>query len=130
MGLLMTPLLAMIQPRPCAVELPLQDGDRLNVLGGMEIVHTPGHTPGSISLYFPGRGLVIAGDALQYRRGRWDKEPQLKLPAPLVSTNMAQARESVRKLARLDFEVLCFSHFPPIQSGAGRSLRQFAETLA
>ncbi|HLF05075.1 MAG TPA: MBL fold metallo-hydrolase [Dehalococcoidia bacterium] len=123
LGLLMTPLLSLAQPKPFAVDLPLQDGDRLSPLGGMEIVHTPGHTPGSISLYFPDHGLVIAGDALQFKRRR------LEPPSPLVSHDMAQARESIRKLARLEFEVLCFSHYPPIHSGAARSLRQFADTL-
>jgi glyoxylase-like metal-dependent hydrolase (beta-lactamase superfamily II) len=123
LGLLMTPVLALIQPRPFAVDRTLRDGDRLSPLGGMEIVHTPGHTPGSISLYFPSQGLLIAGDALQYKRQR------LGLPSPLVSRDMTQARESIRKLALLDFEVLCFSHFPPIQGGAGRSLRRFADTL-
>lgn len=123
-GLLMTPILALLQPKPFAVDLPLQDGDRLSPLGGMEIIHTPGHTPGSICLYFPSQGLVIAGDALQHKR------QQLQLPSSLVSHDMAQARHSIRKLARLEFEVLCFSHFPPIQGGAARSLRQFADTLS
>jgi glyoxylase-like metal-dependent hydrolase (beta-lactamase superfamily II) len=42
---------------------------------------------------------------------------------------MDQARESIRRLAQLDFEVLCFSHFPPIKKGAARLLQQFAESL-
>ncbi|MSQ06410.1 MAG: MBL fold metallo-hydrolase [Dehalococcoidia bacterium] len=129
-GLLMTPLLAVMQPRPFAVDLQLHDGDRLSPLGGMEIVHTPGHTPGSISLYFPQHGLLIAGDALEYKGGWLDRRRQLGLPSGMVSSDMAQARESVLKLAKLDLEVLCFSHFPPIQGGAGPSLSRFAESLA
>jgi hypothetical protein len=42
---------------------------------------------------------------------------------------MRHARESVRKLARLDFEVLCFSHFPPIKKNAAGLLKQFADSL-
>ena len=42
---------------------------------------------------------------------------------------IAAIRESVRRLAQLDFEVLCFSHFPPIKKGASRILRQFADSL-
>jgi glyoxylase-like metal-dependent hydrolase (beta-lactamase superfamily II) len=122
-GLLMTPVLAMLQPRRFSVDLPLHDGDRLSPLGGMEVIHTPGHTPGSISLHFPTQGLLIAGDALQH------KHRQFQLPSPLVSSDMAQARESVRKLAGLEFDVLCFSHFPPLEKNAARSLRQFAHTL-
>jgi hydroxyacylglutathione hydrolase len=29
-----------------------------------EVLHTPGHTPGSICLYFPGQQLLLAGDTL------------------------------------------------------------------
>lgn len=43
--------------------------------GGMncEVLATPGHTPGGVSLYFPSDQLVFAGDALFYRSiGRTD----------------------------------------------------------
>ncbi len=43
--------------------------------GGMpcEVLSTPGHTPGGISLYFPDEHLVFTGDALFYRSlGRTD----------------------------------------------------------
>lgn len=43
--------------------------------GGMncEVLSTPGHTPGGVSLYFPDERLVFTGDALFYRSlGRTD----------------------------------------------------------
>lgn len=122
-GWLVSPLLALLRPDRFPVDLPLQDGSRLDILGGLEIVHSPGHTPGSISLHFPEPGLLMVGDALEYRRGK------LQLPSRYVSSNMRHARESVRKLARLDFEVLCFSHFPPIKKNASGILKQFADSL-
>lgn len=124
LALLAAPLLGTIQPKPFQVDLPLQDGDRLGPLDGMEVIHTPGHTPGSISLHFPQHGVVIAGDALQCRRGR------LGLPMSLFSENMPQARESIKRLAQLDFEVLCLSHFPPVMGNASQSLQEFAAGLA
>lgn len=45
------------------------------VFGGMEcvVLETPGHTPGGVSLYFPGEKAVFTGDALFYRSmGRTD----------------------------------------------------------
>jgi hydroxyacylglutathione hydrolase len=52
---------------PAAVEIDTaaKDGDRL-VVGTNEVVvlHTPGHTQGSISLWMPGEGKVVAGDTL------------------------------------------------------------------
>ncbi|HEU0020412.1 MAG TPA: MBL fold metallo-hydrolase [Dehalococcoidia bacterium] len=123
-GWLVAPVLSLLRPDRFPVDVPLNDGSRLDILGGLEIVHSPGHTPGSISLHFPGPGLLMVGDALEYRRGK------LQLPSRHVSSNMQHARDSVRKLAQLDFEVLCFSHFPPIKMNAARLLKQFAESLS
>lgn len=105
------------------VDVILEDGDELPVMGGLKVVHAPGHTPGSISLHFPNRGALIVGDAMQYKFGR------LMLPNRLFTQDMRAARASIRKLAGLDFEVLCFSHFRPILSDASRSVRQFARNL-
>ncbi|MDA1219017.1 MAG: MBL fold metallo-hydrolase [Chloroflexi bacterium] len=122
-GLLLAPVLALLRPEQFGVDLPLSDGSRLDILGGMDIVHSPGHTPGSISLNFPEQGLLVVGDALEYRHGK------LQLPSRYVSSNMQHAKESVRKLAQLNFEVLCFSHFPPIKKNAAQLLSQFADSL-
>ena len=111
-------------PGAARVDLELDDGDELPVLGGLRVVHNPGHTAGSISLFFPERGVLIVGDALQFRFGR------LMLPNRLFSEDLTQAGESVRKLALLDFETLCFSHFRPILAGADRKVRDFASKLA
>ena len=51
-----------------SVPLPehwLADEEKLRV-GGIEAIalHTPGHTPGSLSLYVPAEQLVLAGDTL------------------------------------------------------------------
>ena len=120
LGRLISPLVASRKPRPVAVDLTLEDGD---VLDGMRVVHSPGHTPGSISIHLPRRGLLIVGDALEHRRGR------LGLPSSHFTADMGQAKRSIRKLAELDFDVLCFSHFPPIRGRAGPILRRFSESL-
>jgi glyoxylase-like metal-dependent hydrolase (beta-lactamase superfamily II) len=111
-------------PGRARVDLHLNDGDELPVFGGLRIVHAPGHTAGSISLYFPERGLLIVGDAMQYKFGR------LMLPSRLFTQDLAIASESVQKLARLDFETLCFSHFRPILEGADQRVRELARSLA
>ena len=51
--------------RPAKVDLRLCGGEELLVLGGCQIVHTPGHTPGHLCLYVPARSLLIAGDLLR-----------------------------------------------------------------
>lgn len=52
-------------PEPVSIDQPLADGDTLRA-GGLEtnVIHTPGHTEGSICLYFPAEKKLIAGDTL------------------------------------------------------------------
>ena len=117
------PYLLRNDPGAARVDVLLNDGDELPVLGGMRIVHAPGHTAGSISIHFPNRSVLIVGDAMQYKFGR------LMLPSRLFTQDMDEAAASIRKLAQLDFETLCFSHFRPILSGADRMVREFALSL-
>ncbi|KAA0238463.1 MBL fold metallo-hydrolase [bacterium] len=117
------PYLLRQDPGSARVDVHLNDGDELPALGGMRIVHAPGHTAGSISIHFPNRGLLLVGDAMQFKFGR------LMLPSRLFTQDMAAAAASVRKLATLDFDTLCFSHFRPILTGADAQVRQFAATL-
>lgn len=44
----------------------LQDGDVLNLGDGLkiEVLHTPGHSPGSISLWMPSEGVLFSADAV------------------------------------------------------------------
>jgi glyoxylase-like metal-dependent hydrolase (beta-lactamase superfamily II) len=59
---------------PCADGF-LNEGDIVKVGSEieMEVLHTPGHSPGSISLYVKGKNMVIVGDVLfQYSIGRTD----------------------------------------------------------
>lgn len=117
------PYLVRMDPGAARVDVHLDDGDVLPALGGMRIVHAPGHTAGSISLYFSERGLLLVGDAMQYKFGR------LMLPSRLFTEDMDEATASVRKLADLQFETLCFSHFRPILTGADSKVRDFVRSL-
>src|SRR5256885_4613107 len=57
--------LGMRPAAPVEIDAPAKDGDRL-VVGTSEVhvLHTPGHTQGSISLWMPGEGKLVAGDTL------------------------------------------------------------------
>ena len=52
-------------PEAVAIDVPANDGDRL-LVGATEfhVLYTPGHTQGSISLWIPGEGKLVAGDTL------------------------------------------------------------------
>jgi glyoxylase-like metal-dependent hydrolase (beta-lactamase superfamily II) len=106
--------------RPVTVDRIVIDGDRL---GKWQIVHTPGHTAGSIAFFHPERRIIVLGDALNYKRG------QLGAPPRLFTPDMSQAYASVRKIAGLDFEVCCFGHGPPLRHDARQRIRAFADSL-
>jgi glyoxylase-like metal-dependent hydrolase (beta-lactamase superfamily II) len=59
----------MMAPDPVPVALQLVGGERLRGFGGIAILHTPGHTPGHLSLYLPQVSLLLAGDLLRYEHG-------------------------------------------------------------
>lgn len=65
-GLTLTPdeMLAMFRAdRSPAPSVLLKDGDKITFGNkSVEVIHTPGHSPGGIILYFP--GYVITGDTL------------------------------------------------------------------
>ncbi|MDP6548816.1 MAG: MBL fold metallo-hydrolase [Dehalococcoidia bacterium] len=56
----------------------IEDGQLLPVLGGLQVLHTPGHTPGSVCLYLAGQKVLFTGDTLladgQCFRRRWPSQ--------------------------------------------------------
>jgi len=109
----------LVYARPDDVDIQLEGGEVLNPLGGMGVIHTPGHTPGSISLFSPQKRLLIVGDILN------SGHRELHLTPGLVSSDVLQARESVKRLARLDFDILCCGHGRPIIGNASAILKDW-----
>lgn len=84
-----------------SVDVELMGGE---TIGGWQILHTPGHSPGHISLYRP--PLLVTGDLL--RSGDTVHEMfRLTMLDPLL------ARESIRPLLNLDFDILVSAHGGP-----------------
>lgn len=102
-------LFASMTPTPDAAT-PIVDGDVLPVAGGLEVIHTPGHTPGSICLYARRDRQLFVGDVLQRRRSG-----EVTFASSLYSDDVAASRASVQRLAALDVEMIVFSHYPPVR---------------
>jgi glyoxylase-like metal-dependent hydrolase (beta-lactamase superfamily II) len=102
----------------------VEGGEVLPVLGGLQVVHTPGHTPGSICLYAPRHRLLFTGDVLQVIRGR------LTYASALFSHDHAGARSSVERLAVLDVETIALSHYPPWRRDCNAMLGELAALAA
>ena len=101
-------------PRPLT---PVADGDRVFDL---QIVTSPGHTPGSISVYDAASGLLVAGDALRTEGGRPG------LPGGQFTEDMDVAIQSVAKLGELVFETLLVGHGEPLEGGASALVAELA----
>ena len=123
MARITAPLMEKVNAPTTPIDTELEDGDVIPFDYPVQIVHTPGHTPGSITIYLPDHKVVIIGDALQYRLGR-----KLTPPATGVTQDPERAMESLRKLVSLDFHTICFSHFPPFHGAARAALRQMLDT--
>ena len=57
--------LGMATPGPVEIDRSVGDGDKVDA-GPLvaNVIHTPGHTEGSVCLFFPAQGKLIAGDTL------------------------------------------------------------------
>ncbi|MEM7132394.1 MAG: MBL fold metallo-hydrolase [Chloroflexota bacterium] len=106
-----------ISPQPIQ---SVWDGDEVF---GMQVIGTPGHTPGHISVYDPAGSLVIAGDAMV------NGQDGLEGASPRFTADMGMAGESIKKLATLSFETLLVGHGAPIETGASAAVAEVAATL-
>jgi len=99
---------------PIAVEHEVSDGETLP-FAGLRAVHTPGHTAGHLALLLPrDGGVLFVGDAAtNFMRLSWGP----------IYEQVDEGRESLAKLAALDFEVAAFAHGRAIRAHAGERFR-------
>jgi glyoxylase-like metal-dependent hydrolase (beta-lactamase superfamily II) len=96
------------------VDETLEEDDILRVGPGMRVIHTPGHTPGSIALLMTGATAVLfTGDTAT-------SDGSSVILGPF-NCDRAQTIASFRRLAELDFDLVCFGHGPPLGGEAGRA---------
>lgn len=85
------------------VDVTLNDGDIFDWCGGVEIVETPGHMPGHISIYIKESKTLIAGDALVIENDK------LNIANPQYTLDIKEAKKSIDKLGNYDIDkVICY----------------------
>lgn len=113
-----TALWPLFRYRHFEVDSVLREGDVLDLGGELRVIHTPGHSSGSICLYDQGRGILFSGDLIRNEKGVLEGPPEEFTP------DTVSACRSLRRVAELDFEVLLPGHGEVIYRGAGERLRE------
>jgi glyoxylase-like metal-dependent hydrolase (beta-lactamase superfamily II) len=129
-GRLLGPLIARFTPKlePVDAVEETNDGDDVPAAGGMNAIHTPGHTAGHLSYLWPHNGGVLfAGDAAAHVLGLG---PPVGIVGGIFTEDMAAAKESFRKLAALEFDIACFGHGGVIKGRAHSAFRRRVEKMA
>jgi glyoxylase-like metal-dependent hydrolase (beta-lactamase superfamily II) len=90
-------------PPKSKVHKTLEDGQELSYCGGIQVIFTPGHAPGHISLYLKQSKTLVAGDAMVVADG------VLRRPIQQTTLDMKKAIDSLEKFLDLDIEtVICY----------------------
>ncbi len=103
---------------PVDVGHELHDGEVLPVLGGLRVVHTPGHTPGHVSLLHQPTGVLITGDAIF-------NVLRLRRPVRAFCTDVRLTEQTAQVLGQFDYRVAAFTHGPHIAENAREKVRAF-----
>lgn len=96
--------------RPADVDRIVKDGDKLEFGGGaLVVMHTPGHTPGSVCYHDPKSGDLFVGDTvlekatpIAFFRGH----------APTAKIGLSLYLESLQRLKRVKTRRVCPGHRP------------------
>jgi glyoxylase-like metal-dependent hydrolase (beta-lactamase superfamily II) len=111
---------SVIKASPVQPDITLNDGDKI---GNLRVIHTPGHTPGSISLLDEEKRVLFVGDSLR------TKGKTVIGPSEEFSTDKAKAKESIGKLAALTFDVMLPGHGEPLRHSASDEVKKYYESL-
>ena len=98
-------------------DILLQEGGLRVGRHDFQIIHAPGHSPGSVCLYWPEKKVLFSGDVVFNQGvGRTD----------LPGGNGSELKESIRNLSRLEIDFLLPGH-GDIVSGRDRVKANFEE---
>lgn len=110
---------------PIIVDEQVTEGDKI---GSLKVIHTPGHTPGHISLYYEDDKLLLGADAIY--KHVFGAEG-MYISAPQVSIDPVTAVLSAQRLSKVHFDKLLMAHQDsPLLEGAKKAVEKLvAESI-
>ncbi len=107
--------------RPMKVDKKLKEGDKIKFGDlNLDVIHTPGHTPGSICLYEPKQKILFSGDTVFANGfGRTD----------LPGGNPEDLKRSLDKLAKLNVDKILPGHGDVVQTGGSKVIQGLAKNF-
>ena len=101
---------------PCRVDHHLEDGVLVPFDPDLVPIRIPGHCAGQVALHWHrDGGVLFVADACINRKS---------MVLAAAQEDVAEARRSLEKIARLSFASACFGHGPPILENADRQFKE------
>lgn len=105
------------------VDRVVEEGSKIpEVMGGLEVLATPGHTYGHVTFWQPEKKIAFCGDVIMRM---WS----LSLPFAAFTVDMEANKRSIKRLAELDADMICFGHGNPFTEGTAQTIRAFARKV-
>lgn len=101
----------------------VEAGQTLPLLGGVQVLATPGHTMDHLAFYSPARGVLFAGDALNTRNDELQRTPSR------ITADEAAATRSAVKLLELTPAVFACGHGRPFTEHTNKDVMQLFDQL-
>ena len=101
---------------PVTVDVSVSDGETLPIHGGVRVIHTPGHTRGSVCFLLERSQTLFSGDTV-FSDGR-----RLSRSVPFPGYDREDYIRSLERLTEIEFEAVCGGHGWPLSTGGRRAL--------
>lgn len=89
--------------KPINVDITVRDGDYFEWAGGCQVISTPGHMPGHISLYLKETNSIITGDAAVIENNK------IVIANPQFALDLELAKKSLEKLISMNaYNYYCY----------------------
>lgn len=105
---------------PIVFERKLKDNDIIDIAGGIQAIHAPGHSLGQVVLLVKNEDVLIAADLCANFFG---------LGLSTVHEDLDVAIESIGKVAGFHFDKAIFGHGNPIMKDASKAIGAFYQKL-